>query len=185
MNSTLREKTLPNGQIFRIIQGDITIETVDAIVNAANKRLEHGGGVAWAISRAGGPRIQIESAEWVQKHGLVSHDEPAYTSAGKLSCKYVIHAVGPVYGGGDEDAKLDAAVRGAMWRADQLNLTSIAIPAIATGIYNFPKERAAKIIIRAIEAYFVEKPASSVKLVHLTLFDQHTVKAFLAEWDSN
>lgn len=184
MNSILREKTLPSGQVFKILQGDITTETVDAIVNAANKRLEHGAGVAWAISRAGGPRIQIESAEWVQKHGLVSHAEPAYTSAGKLACKYVIHAVGPVYGDGDEDANLEAAVHGALWRADQLNVTSIAMPAIATGIYNFPKERAAKIIIHSIEAYFAENPASTVKLVHLTLFDQHTVKAFLAEWDA-
>lgn len=183
MNSTLREKTLPGGQIFQIIQGDITTETVDAIVNAANKRLEHGGGVAWAISRAGGPRIQIESAEWVQKHGPVSHSEPAYTTGGKLACKYVIHAVGPVLGDGDEDVKLEAAVRGALWRADQLKLASIAMPAIATGIYNFPKERAAKIIIRVIEAWFIENPTTSVNLVRLTLIDQHTVKAFLAEWD--
>ena len=183
MNSILREKTLPNGQVFKIIQGDITTEVVDAIVNAANKRLEHGAGVAWAISRAGGPRIQIESAEWVEQYGLVSHEEPAYTSAGKLACKYVIHAVGPVYGDGEEDAQLDAAVRGSLWRANQLNVTSIAMPAISTGIYNFPKERAAKVIIHAIEAYFAENPASTVKLMHLILFDQHTVEAFLAEWD--
>jgi O-acetyl-ADP-ribose deacetylase (regulator of RNase III) len=177
MNPILREKRLPSGQTFQIVQGDITTENVDAIVNAANERLEHGGGVAWAISRAGGPKIQIESAEWVQQHGLVSHTEPAYTNGGKLACRYVIHAVGPILGDGDEDVKLTAAIRGALWRADQLAVTSIAMPAISTGIYNFPKERAAKIIITNIEAYFSENPASTITLIRLTLFDQHTVDA--------
>ncbi len=184
MNSILREKILPGGQTFQVIQGDITTETVDAIVNAANTRLEHGGGVAWAISRAGGPRIQIESAEWVQQHGFVSHAEPAYTSAGKLPCRYVIHAVGPLWGDGDEDAKLQAAIGGAFWRADTLQLTSISLPALSTGIYNFPKERAAKVILGSIETYFTEHPASTVKLARLVLLDQHTVNAFLAEWES-
>ena len=184
MNSILREKTLPGGQIFQVTQGDITTENVDAIVNAANERLEHGGGVAWAISRAGGPKIQIESAEWVQQHGPVSHAEPAYTSGGRLSSRYIIHAVGPLWGEGDEDAKLAAAVRGSLWRADELAVTSIALPAISTGIYNFPKERAAKIIMSGIETYFSENPASSIKLIRLTLLDQHTVNAFLAEWGS-
>lgn len=184
MNTILREKTLPDKQIFQIVQGDITTEEVDAIVNAANKRLEHGGGVAWAISRAGGPKIQIESAEWIGQHGFVSHAEPAYTSGGKLACRYVIHAVGPVWGDGDEDAKLAAAIHGAFWRADELGITSIALPAISTGIYNFPKERAAKIIIGGIHTYFSETPGSTVKLVRLVLFDQHTVNAFLNEWDA-
>ncbi len=182
MNSILRETKFPSGQLFQVVQGDITIEQVDAIVNAANKRLEHGGGVAWAISRAGGPKIQIESAMWIVQHGLVSHAEPAYTSGGKLACKYIIHAVGPVWGDGDEDTKLQAAVRGALWRADLLNVTSIALPAISTGIYNFPKERAAKIIINTIKAYFAENPNSTIQLVRLMLLDQHTVDAFLAEW---
>ncbi len=184
MNSILREKNLPGGQTFQIIQGDITAEKVDAIVNAANSRLEHGSGVAWALSRAGGPKVQIESADWVQQHGPVNHVEPAYTSGGKLACRYVIHAVGPVYGAGDEDAKLAAAIRGALWRADQLAVTSLALPAISTGIYNFPKERAAEIILRGIETYFTETPGATVKLIRLILLDQHTVDAFLAEWES-
>ena len=183
MNSILREKKLPGGQVLQLVQGDITTETVDAIVNAANERLEHGGGVAWAISRAGGPKIQIESAEWVHENGPVSHAEPAYTGAGNLSCRYVIHAVGPIWGEGDEDTKLTAAVRGSLRRADELKLTSIAIPAISTGIYNFPKERAAGIILSTTEGHFAENPASSLKIVRLTLFDQSTVQAFLGKWD--
>lgn len=183
MNITLREKVFSSGQVFQLVQGDITLETVDAIVNAANKRLEHGGGVAWAISRAGGPKIQIESGEWIRQHGLVNHNEPAYTSGGKLSCRYIIHTVGPVWGEGDEDAKLRAAVCGAIWRANSLNLTSVALPAIATGIYNFPKERAANIILSAIENSLLNTPNSTIKLVRLVLLDQHTLNAFLSEWE--
>ena len=182
MNIRLREKTLSGGQTLQIIQGDIITEKVDAIVNAANEQLDHGGGVAWAISRAGGPKIQAESDAWVREHGPVSHAEPAYTGAGNLPCRYVIHAVGPVWGDGDEDAKLAAAIHGSLWRADQLELTSIALPAISTGIFGFPKERAARIIFAAIETYFSENPGSTVKLVRVTLFDQPTVNAFLGEW---
>jgi O-acetyl-ADP-ribose deacetylase (regulator of RNase III) len=180
MNSILREKTLPGGQTLQIVRGDITVETVDAIVNAANDRLQHGGGVAWAIAQAGGPAIQAESDEWVRSHGPVSHAEPAYTGGGNMPCHYVIHAVGPVWGGDD---KLAAAVRGSLWRADELKLTSIALPAISTGIFGFPKERAAKIIFKTIEQYFAENPNATLKLVRVTLFDQPTIDAFLNEWE--
>ena len=183
MNSILREKTLPGGQTLQIVEGDITLETVDAIVNAANDQLEHGGGVAWAISRAGGPKIQTESGAWVREHGAVSHAEPAYTTGGNLPCRYVIHAVGPVWGDGDEDHKLAAAVRGSLWRADELKLTSIAMPAISTGIFGFPKERAARIIFKTIQAYFAGKTDSTVRLVRVTLFDLPTIDAFTREWE--
>jgi O-acetyl-ADP-ribose deacetylase len=182
MNIVLREKTLPGGQKLQIVQGDITVETVDAIVNAANSQLQHGGGVAWAISRAGGPKIQQESDEWIRRHGPVSHAEPAYTSGGNMPCRYVIHAVGPVWGDGDEDNMLTAAVRGALWRADELKLNSLALPAISTGIFGFPKERAARIMFAAIEGYFSGKTDATVKLVRVTLFDQPTIDAFLREW---
>jgi O-acetyl-ADP-ribose deacetylase len=182
MSTLLREKTLPNGTKFQLSQGDLTLEALDAIVNAANAELQHGGGVAWAISRRGGPKIQQESDAWVQKHGPVSHAEPAFTGGGELHCKYVIHAVGPIWGEGAEDAKLAAAVTGSLRRADELNLESIAFPAISTGIFGFPKERAAGVIFGAIEAHFAEDAQSSVKLVRLTLFDQPTIEAFLSKW---
>jgi O-acetyl-ADP-ribose deacetylase (regulator of RNase III) len=189
MNTILREKTLVGGQKLQIAQGDITVETLDAIVNAANSELQHGGGVAWAISRRGGEAIQRESNEWVRKHGPVSHTEPAYTSGGQMPCKYVIHAVGPVWddtqsagASGDEDHKLASAVGGSLRRADELKLESIAFPAISTGIFGFPKERAAKIIFTAIEKYFAENDKSGIKLVRLTLFDQPTIEAFLGAW---
>ena len=182
MNTISAEKKLPSDQTIQIVQGDITTEDVDAIVNAANEHLQHGGGVAWAISKKGGPTIQKESDDWIRLHGPVSHSHPAWTSGGLLSAKYVIHAVGPVWGDGDEDNKLADAVTGSLRVADELKLTSIAMPAISTGIFGFPKERAAKIIFSAIEKYFVENSSSGLKIVKLVLFDQATVDVFIRSW---
>ena len=179
MNIVLKEHTLSTGQTLQIVQGDITTEEVDAVVNAANEHLQHGGGVAWAISKRGGPVIQKESDEWIRQHGTVTHTHPAWTSGGLLPAKYVIHAVGPVWGTGDEDAKLADAVSGSLRVADELELKSIAFPAISTGIFGFPKERAAKIILEVIDSYFKENPLSGLKFVKLVLYDQSTVDVFL------
>jgi O-acetyl-ADP-ribose deacetylase (regulator of RNase III) len=173
--------TYPSGQQLEIVQGDITGEAVDAIVNAANSHLQHGAGVAGAIVRRGGLQIQQESTEWVRQHGTVSHAEPAYTSAGKLPCRYVIHAVGPVWGEGDEDAKLSSAIRGSLQVADRLKLASIAFPAISTGIFGFPKERAARIFLETLQNYFSANPSSGLKLVRLTLYDRTSLTTFLDE----
>jgi O-acetyl-ADP-ribose deacetylase len=183
MNVVLRERKISGGCILQLAQGDITAEPVDAIVNAANSRLQHGGGVALSISKHGGAAIQKESDAWVKAHGSVSNDEPAYTSGGDLPCKYVIHAVGPVWGEGDEDNKLAAAVAGSLRRGDELKLTSIAFPAISTGIFGFPKERAARVILEAIESYFVKNAASSLQLVKMMIFDRPTLDAFLSVWN--
>ncbi len=182
MNTILTERTLPGGQILQIVQGDLTTESVDAIVNAANDHLDHGGGVAWAIVRRGGDVIQQESDDWIRKHGLVSHSHPAWTSGGLLPAKYVIHAVGPVWGDGDEDFKLAAAVRGSLRVADELGLASISMPAISTGIFGFPKGRAADVIFKAILHYFNDHPDSGVQQVRIVLFDQDTIDAFLDVW---
>jgi O-acetyl-ADP-ribose deacetylase (regulator of RNase III) len=182
MNIVLTETVLPTDQTLQLIHGDITIETTDAIVNAANEHLQHGGGVAWAIVRRGGEVIQQESDAWVQTHGLVSHAEPAWTSGGNLPCHYVIHAVGPVWGDGEEDAKLTAAVTGSMKAAERLGLSSLAMPALSTGIFGFPKQRAAGVIFSAIQNHFSENPASTLKQVRLVLYDQATVDVFLRIW---
>jgi O-acetyl-ADP-ribose deacetylase (regulator of RNase III) len=181
MNQVLVERVLPSRQTIQITQGDITIEEVDAIVNAANEHLQHGGGVARTISTRGGPGIQKESDEWIGQRGPVNHTHPAWTSGGRLPAKYVIHAVGPVWGDGDEDNKLAKAVIGSLSVADELNCASIAMPAISTGIYGFPKERAAKIIFSAIEDYF-DSHRSGLLFVKLVLFDQATVDEFLKSW---
>ena len=114
MNQVLKEILLPAGVTLQLVQGDLTEERVDAIVNAANAHLQHGGGVAEAISSRGGSRIQTESDAWVHAHGPVPHTQPAYTGAGKLPCRYVIHAVGPVWGEGQEDKKLHDVVYGTL-----------------------------------------------------------------------
>jgi O-acetyl-ADP-ribose deacetylase len=100
-----------------------------------------------------------------------------------LPARYVIHAVGPVWGDGDEDNKLESAVIGSLRLAEELKCLSIAMPAISTGIFGFPKERAARIIFSAIEKYFGEN-SSGVKTVKFVLFDQPTVDVFLESWQS-
>ena len=190
MNKVLVERVLSTGQTIQIAQGDLTTETTDAIVNAANEHLSHGGGVAWAIVKHGGEIIQEESDEWIRKHGIVSHARPAWTSGGSLPAKYVIHAVGPVWSersgdpapaGGDEDNKLAAAVNGSLEVADELKCSSISFPAISTGIFGFPKDRAAKVMLSSIENYFSHHE-SEIKLVRLVLFDDVTIQAFISVW---
>jgi O-acetyl-ADP-ribose deacetylase (regulator of RNase III) len=138
--------------------------------------------VAGVISRRGGPAIQQESDEWIREHGRVSHTHPAWTSGGLLPAKYVIHAVGPIWGEGDEDAKLREAVSGSLRLADELELESIAMPAISTGIFGFPKKRAASIILSAVEEYLQGNPNTSLKVVRLVLFDNPTIKTFTEAW---
>jgi O-acetyl-ADP-ribose deacetylase (regulator of RNase III) len=189
MNTVLVEKRLVSNQTIQIVQGDITIEEVDAIVNAANEHLQHGGGVARTISKKGGPIIQKDSDTWVRQHGRVSHARPAWTSGGHLPAKYVIHAVGPVWNDPqsedeirDTDNNLTLAVTGSFVVADELKCSSIALPAISTGIFGFPKDRAASIIYFAIEKYFGFHSASGINIVKLVLYDQPTVDVFLKSW---
>jgi O-acetyl-ADP-ribose deacetylase (regulator of RNase III) len=182
MNKVLTERNLPTGQTIQLVQGDITAEEVDAIVNAANEHLQHGGGVAWAISKKGGPAIQKESDAWIRHRGPVTHARPAWTSGGLLPAKYVIHAVGPVWGDGDEDNKLEAAVTGSLHVAEELKCSSLALPAISTGIFGFPKERAAAIIFSAIEKYFAGSSSSRLRQVRVVLFDQSTIDVFTNQW---
>jgi O-acetyl-ADP-ribose deacetylase len=184
MGDVLRQVTLSGGQTVQIVLGDLTEERVDAIVNAANAFLQHGGGVAGAISRRGGPLIQQESDRWVRQHGPVPHDRPAYTLGGDLPCKYVIHAVGPVYGQGGEDEALAAAVAGALRLGDQLGLASLALPAISTGIFGFPKARAARVTLSALLGYFAVNPSGSLRRVRLALIDRPTLDAFVQAWDA-
>lgn len=179
MSTVKASHTYPSGQRLEIAEGDLTLEAVDAIVNAANAHLAHGGGVAGAILRRGGEQIQRESDAWVRRHGPVSHAEPAYTGAGNLPSKYVIHAVGPIWGEGDEERKLAAAVQGSLELANRLNLRSIAFPAISTGIFGFPTARAAPIFLETIAAFFGRRPDSGLALVRITLIDRETLDLFL------
>lgn len=172
------------GSTLEVVQGDITRITVDAIVNAANSQLSHGGGVALAIAKAGGEVINQESRAWIKKHGPVQFDTPAYTSAGNLPCQYIIHAVGPIWGEGDEDKKLAAAIRGSLKRAEELNIKSIAFPAISTGIFGFPIDRAASIFMHEFKRYLSAPDEKAVKHIKVVLFDENTLASFVKAFDA-
>jgi len=184
VNRLIKATVLATGQTLQLVQGDITAEATDAVVNAANRYLKHGAGVAGAILRGGGPTIQRESDAWVSAHGPVSHAAPAWTSGGNLTARFVIHAVGPVWGEGEEAQKLGAAVTGSLRVADELGLASIALPAISTGIFGFPLDLASKIICNAVQDYLINN-TSGLKMIKLVIFDTPALEVFEKAWDDH
>jgi putative ATPase len=181
MNQVLHTHTRPDGRVLRVVRGDITEEDVDAIVNAANEQLAHGGGVAGAIVRAGGYEIQEESRQWVREHGDVPTGGAAITGAGSLKARHVIHAVGPVWGMGNEETLLASAVMRALALADEHGLQSISLPAISTGIYGFPKPLGAQVILGAVQGYLDEHSGSSLTEVRLCNIDSATCELLVEE----
>ena len=163
-----------NNRTLRLVQGDITERNVDAIVNAANSNLQHGGGVAGAIVRKGGQIIQQQS----NKIGHVSVGSSAVTGAGELPCKVVIHAVGPRMGEGDEDAKLKNAINSALKTAIQQGHRSISIPAISAGIFGFPKDRCAEILVSESRKVLKSDQQLSLETVEFCIFDDETLGYF-------
>ncbi len=171
MNVQIKHTTL------ELIKGDVTELDTDAIVNAANERLAHGGGVAGVISRRGGPNIQRESAAWVRQHGRVVTGSAAITSGGNLKTRHVIHAVGPIYDRSPRSAELLAsAVRASLHVADEHNLKSIALPAISTGIFGYPLEEAARVMLRAAIDYL--QGETQLEHVIFCLYDQRAFGVF-------
>ncbi|MGD2176352.1 MAG: macro domain-containing protein [Anaerolineae bacterium] len=178
-------QTQINGAVLELIQGDITKLDVDAIVNAANERLAHGGGVAAAIARSGGPVIQKESNEWVRKHGRVPTGSAAITSGGNLKVDYVIHAVGPVYGSMSPSRaaqELTSAVKSALQIADEHDLHSIALPAISTGIFGYPLDEAADVMLRAAVDHV--KSGTDLKRIAFCLYSPSAFDAFARELEA-
>ncbi|HEY0590395.1 MAG TPA: macro domain-containing protein [Thermoanaerobaculia bacterium] len=162
---------------IELLEGDITTLAVDAIVNAANSHLQHGGGVAGAISRKGGPSIQKES----DRIGFVPVGGAAVTSAGSLPARWVIHAVGPRMGEGDEDAKLRRATLASLERAEELGARTIAFPAISTGIFGYPLDRCARIMIDTVSGFAPR--ARSLEKVTFCLFGADAMREFTAALD--
>lgn len=164
---------------IRLVSGDITERALDAIVNAANSHLQHGGGVAGAIVKKGGRIIQEES----DKIGFVPVGGAAITTAGKLPARFVIHAVGPRMGEGDEDNKLRNAVISSLRLASERGLKSISIPAISSGIFGFPKDRCAKILVDTVKKFLEEHKDTSLEIVEFCIFDDLTRGYFEQEFD--
>jgi len=161
-----------NRSDLKLVEGDITDLEVDAIVNAANSSLKLGDGVAGAIRKKGGKIIQDEC----DRIGYCTVGEARITSGGDLKAKYVIHAVGPVYGEGEEDKKLKNATLNSLKLAEQYKINSLAFPAISTGTFGFPKDRCADIMLSATISYL--KGDTSLRGVIFCLHDSVTFDIF-------
>jgi len=170
--------TLAAGKALELVQGDITRETTDAIVNAANSELLPGGGVCGAIHRAGGPAIAEECRKLRADRGPVSIGHAVATSGGRLPARYVIHTVGPVWSGGasGESGALASAYRESIRVADELGLTSIAFPAISTGIFGYPLQEATRVAVET--AREVLPRAKNVNTVRFVVFDDAALRIY-------
>ncbi|MFL6457184.1 MAG: macro domain-containing protein [Nitrososphaeraceae archaeon] len=186
---------LGNNKVLRLVKGDITQRNVDAIVNAANSYLKHGGGVAAAIVREGGAIIQEESDKIVTSRGLVPVGLAVITTAGNLPCKAVIHAVGPRLGEGNEDYKLRKAVRSSLILASEKGFKSISMPAISSGIFGFPKDRCAKILVEESKTFLQgnnnddydnsnNNTISALDIIEFCIFDNETLDWFKNQFDN-
>lgn len=155
-----------------LVQGDITQQDVNAIVNAANSGLMGGGGVDGAIHRAGGPEILEECKAYIAAHGRLPTGETMVTTGGRLKAKYVIHTVGPVWQGGDsnESELLAKAYRNSLKLAVEKKVSTIAFPSISTGVYAFPMDTASAIAVETVRTFVVE--ASSLKEIRFVTFTQ-------------
>ncbi|MFC2070508.1 O-acetyl-ADP-ribose deacetylase [Chloroflexota bacterium] len=162
-----------------IIQGDITRQETDTIVNAANSSLMGGGGVDGAIHRAGGPAIIEECKQIVARQGRLPTGKAVITTGGNLKAKYVIHTVGPVWHGGEkgEPELLASAYRESMRVAAENNIGSASFPSISTGVYSYPIAEAAGIALKTVTA-FLKKEDTSIKKVVFVLFDSVTFKEY-------
>jgi len=158
-----------NGAMVAAVIGDLTALEVDVVVNAANAHLQHGGGVAAALARAAGPIMQRASDAWVEERGPLGVGDAAVTPAGDLPAHWVVHVAGPVYGQGvpDDETHLRAAVRGALRAADDLDVTSVALPAISAGIYGYPVDEATRLIVDEVLRILPDTVIGQVLLVGL------------------
>lgn len=180
-------QVLDNEVKLSLYKGDITDEAVDAIVNAANERLQHGAGVAGAIVRRGGRQIQEESDRIIKRYGTLNVGEAVYTSGGSLSCRYVIHTVGPEWYSHGKDMS-----RSLLWQACleslalavKLNLSSIALTAISSGIFGMPKDTCAEVMFLAIEEFSSSEGAkfSTLRDVRIVIIDEPTLSVFQEEF---
>ncbi len=167
-----------------IIQGDITLQSTDAIVNAANSSLMGGGGVDGAIHRAGGPSILEECKQIVAKQGHLPTGQAVITTAGNMKTRHVIHTVGPIWHDGNqgEPGLLASAYRECLKLASANNLSSISFPSISTGAYRYPVDKAARIAVREVAFFLAEE--TSIKEVVFVLFDTRTCEVYAsALWD--
>lgn len=161
-----------------VMMGDITKMEVDAIVNAANTWLMGGGGVDGAIHRAGGPAILEECRQIVARHGNCPTGQAVITTAGNLPARYVIHTVGPIWNGGrhNEEQLLGEAYLNSLKLAVENGIKTIAFPNISTGVYSFPKDKAAKIAVETVQRFLATE--AQIQKVYFVCFDQQNYELY-------
>lgn len=165
---------------IRVVRGDLTAQQVDVLVNAANEHLQHGGGVAAALVRAGGAAIQDESDRWIEQHGPLQPGTAAVTGAGHMKAGSIVHVAGPRFREGQDNARLLAtAVRAALDAAAGIGARSIAFPAISSGIFGYPLSDATGVIATACRAWLADH-GSALDEIRLVGYDDATVRAFEA-----
>lgn len=175
----LRIKTADGSRrTLEFVQGDITRQTMDAIVNAANSSLMGGGGVDGAMHRAGGPAILEECRKIRARSGPLREGRAVATTGGKLSAKHVIHTVGPVWNGGarNEDQTLASCYRESMRVAEQIGATSVAFPSISTGAFGYPIEDAARVAVTSVCEALARSP--TVREARFILFNEHALHVY-------
>lgn len=167
-----------NSPRVNLVFGDITQTEADAIVNAANTWLMGGGGVDGAIHRAGGPVILEECRQIVARHGPCPTGQAVVTSAGKLPARYVIHTVGPVWNGGKhhEEQLLKNAYENSLKLAVEKGVETIAFPNISTGVYGFPKDKAARIAVETVNDFLSSD--QQIRMVYFVCFDQENYSLY-------
>jgi O-acetyl-ADP-ribose deacetylase (regulator of RNase III) len=169
-NEVVARQEFPGGQAFELVLGNLLEEQADAIVNAANGHLAHGGGVAAAIARAAGPSLSNEGRRIVAERGEIPVGEAVVTTAGELPFAGVIHAVGPHQGMGREEERLEAALRAAFLRAHERGWASVSFPAVSSGIFAVPLEVCSRAYVAAVRGFWTSHPESSVRTLRLCLF---------------
>lgn len=174
-----RHEVIINGVRVTLVQGDITRQTTDAIINAANSSLMGGGGVDGAIHRAGGPAILEECKQIVARQGRLPPGKAVITTGGKLKSRYVIHTVGPIWNGGNhgEPEVLASAYRESLRLASEYGLRSVSFPSISTGAYGYPVSSAAETALKTVISY-IKSERSSLREVAFVLFDGATFHAY-------
>ncbi|GAB5358314.1 hypothetical protein AAMO2058_000447000 [Amorphochlora amoebiformis] len=183
-NGRVQRTGTESSTIVQVVRGNIVKEATDAIVNAANRNLRHGAGVAGYIRRGAGYQLVKESQAYIAKNGPVAVGSVAVTGPGNLASKCIIHAVGPQYDAARHKVcckQLESSVKSSLIAADRRSLKSISLPAISIGIFGFPKQKCADIIVQSIIDEV--KHTKHLKLVRIVVIDTKTLQYFLKAYD--
>jgi len=177
------EYEFSHGQVLQVRLGDITEETADIIVNESNGNLNHTSNVAGVLALKGGKEVQLQSDRWVRKHGPVPPGQVAVTEAGQLPCKWLIHAVGPIWRGGNwrEDSELWDAMWNCLVWASKLHARTIAIPAIGATFLGFQKERCAYLLVDCIAKFFHKHPKTKLQEIRIVNHNESVTDAVVFE----